>query len=185
MPYKGNYKVKKPKETSKLEKEKANDFTSKPSKFYYETTRTKGGLNLRARKQSTSKEMHNKEYPFYDSNISGLFDELLKADLIMLPKPKRPGKANRSIDRNHCKYHRVLGHSIEKYFTFKEKVIDLARQRAILLEEDKVSNNHVALTIVRPTDSKVLEEFQDSKIEPGKPYVGYPSNSDKNNFGEA
>ncbi|KAK4404379.1 hypothetical protein Sango_0806500 [Sesamum angolense] len=41
----------------------------------------------------TLKEMQTKQYPFLDSNVSGIFDDLLNANLIELPKMKRPEEA--------------------------------------------------------------------------------------------
>ncbi|GAA0166579.1 hypothetical protein LIER_21703 [Lithospermum erythrorhizon] len=37
--------------------------------------------------------------------------------------------------------------------------MDLARQGAILLEEDKVSPNHTTLIVIRPTEVKVPNDF--------------------------
>ena len=50
---------------------------------------------------------------------------------------KRPDEAGRTNDPNYCKYHRLMGHSIEKFFIFKEKIMDLAREGNILLEDEK------------------------------------------------
>ncbi|KAL0387960.1 UNVERIFIED_CONTAM: hypothetical protein Sradi_2677800 [Sesamum radiatum] len=38
----------------------------------------------------TLKEMQAREYPFLDSDVPGIFDDLLEANLIDLPEMKRP-----------------------------------------------------------------------------------------------
>ncbi|KAL0312899.1 UNVERIFIED_CONTAM: hypothetical protein Sradi_5689200 [Sesamum radiatum] len=41
----------------------------------------------------TLKEMQARQYPFLDSDVSGIFDDLLEANLIDLPEMKRPEEA--------------------------------------------------------------------------------------------
>ncbi|GAA0166111.1 hypothetical protein LIER_21342 [Lithospermum erythrorhizon] len=119
--------------------------------------------------------MQAKEFPLFDSNIPLMFDKLTKAKLIRLPVPKRPEEANKTTKPDYCKYHRVLGHPIEKFFVFKEKVIDLARQGVIILEEDKVSANQVTTTlvIVKPAKVNILKDFlkniEDVRYRHGRP----------------
>ncbi|GAA0144320.1 hypothetical protein LIER_04802 [Lithospermum erythrorhizon] len=102
----------------------------------------------------------------------------VKAKLIKLPEPKCPEEANRSTEKDYCKYHIVLGHPIEKCFIFKEKVMDLARKGAILLEEDKVSANHTTLIAIRPTQVKIPDDFWVRKLESRKAWADYSSDSD-------
>ncbi|KAL0447774.1 UNVERIFIED_CONTAM: hypothetical protein Slati_1905300 [Sesamum latifolium] len=78
----------------------------------------------------------NKQYPFLDSDVSGIFDDLLNANLIELPEMKRPEEAGKTDDPKYCKYHRLVGHPIHDCFIFKDKVMQLARQGKISLEED-------------------------------------------------
>ncbi|GAA0169277.1 hypothetical protein LIER_23800 [Lithospermum erythrorhizon] len=106
-----------------------------------------------------------------------MYKELLKDKLIELRGPKRPEEMNRSTEPEYCKYHRVLGHPLEKCFAFKEKVINVTRQGSILLEEDKVAANHVTTTIIKPAEVKVLDDFWESKLEPGILWGDYPSDS--------
>ncbi|KAL0440650.1 UNVERIFIED_CONTAM: hypothetical protein Sradi_0003900 [Sesamum radiatum] len=77
----------------------------------------------------TLKEMQTKQYPFLDSDVSGIFDDLLNANLIELPE-----EAGKTDDPKYCKYHRLVGHPIHDCFIFKDKVMQLARQRKISLE---------------------------------------------------
>ncbi|KAK4391468.1 hypothetical protein Sango_1924600 [Sesamum angolense] len=72
--------------------------------------------------------MQAREYPFLDSDVSGIFDDLLEANLIDLSEMKRPEEAERKDDLKYCKYHRLVGHAIQDCFVFKDKVMQLARQ---------------------------------------------------------
>ncbi|KAL0288519.1 UNVERIFIED_CONTAM: hypothetical protein Sangu_2654100 [Sesamum angustifolium] len=61
--------------------------------------------------------MQAREYPFLDSNVSGIFDDLLEANLIDFPEIKRP----------------------------EDKVVQLARQGKISLEEDSAATNAITI----------------------------------------
>ncbi|KAL0293164.1 UNVERIFIED_CONTAM: hypothetical protein Sradi_6953900 [Sesamum radiatum] len=93
----------------------------------------------------TLKEMQARQYPFLDSDVSGIFDDLLEANLIDLPEMKRPEEAERKDDPKYCKYHRLVGHAIQDCFVFKDKVMQLARQGKISLEEDSAETNVVTI----------------------------------------
>ncbi|KAL0354309.1 UNVERIFIED_CONTAM: hypothetical protein Sangu_1012200, partial [Sesamum angustifolium] len=80
------------------------------------------------RRKLTLKEMQAREYPFLDSDVLGIFDDLLEANIIDLPEMKRPEEAERKDDPKYCKYHRLVGHAIQDCFVFKDKVMQLARQ---------------------------------------------------------
>ncbi|KAK4404340.1 hypothetical protein Sango_0802600 [Sesamum angolense] len=54
----------------------------------------------RQQRKLTLKEMQAREYPFLDSNVSGIFDDLLEANFIDLPEMKRPEEAERKDDPN-------------------------------------------------------------------------------------
>ena len=60
------------------------------------------------------------------------------------------GKVN---DLNYCKYHRIIGHPIQKYFVFKEQIMKLAKENKIDLNFDEVvGSNHVTVACdVLPT----------------------------------
>ncbi|KAL0313207.1 UNVERIFIED_CONTAM: hypothetical protein Sradi_5720000 [Sesamum radiatum] len=98
----------------------------------------------------TLKEMQAIKYPFLDSDVSGIFDDLLEANLIDLPEMKRPKEAERKDDPKYCKYHRLVGHAIQDCFVFKDKVMQLACQSKISLEEDSEETNVVTIKNVVP-----------------------------------
>ncbi|KAL0401550.1 UNVERIFIED_CONTAM: hypothetical protein Slati_4184900 [Sesamum latifolium] len=93
----------------------------------------------------TLKEMQARQYPFLDPDVSGIFDDLLKANLIDLPEMKWPEEAERKDDPKYCKYHRLVGHAIQDCFVFKDKVMQLARQGKISLEEDSATANVIMI----------------------------------------
>ncbi|KAL0358237.1 UNVERIFIED_CONTAM: hypothetical protein Scaly_1509400 [Sesamum calycinum] len=93
----------------------------------------------------TLKEMQAREYPFLDSDVPGIFDDLLEANLIDLPEMKRPEEAERMDDPKYCKYHRLVGHAIQDCFVFKDKVMQLARQGKISVEEDSATTNVITI----------------------------------------
>ncbi|KAG8383497.1 hypothetical protein BUALT_Bualt04G0019400 [Buddleja alternifolia] len=80
--------------------------------------------------------MQEKEYPFPDSDVSHIFDELLAGKLIELPEPNRPEEAGKVNDPKYCKYHRVVSHPIEKCFVVKDKTMALARDGKIILDSE-------------------------------------------------
>ncbi|XP_070049532.1 uncharacterized protein [Nicotiana tomentosiformis] len=94
----------------------------------------------------TLKEIQEKEYSFLDSDVPAIFEELLELNLIELPEMKRPNEAGKTDDQNYYKYHRVVSHPLEKCFVFKEKVMDLDREKKIVLEDEKASANQVSIT---------------------------------------
>ncbi|KAH0746046.1 hypothetical protein KY285_007703 [Solanum tuberosum] len=65
--------------------------------------------------------------------------------LFELPEMKQPDEVGRSDDRKYCKYHRLVGHPIEKCFVFKDKIMDLAHKGKIELEDEKLNSNQVSV----------------------------------------
>ncbi|KAA0035943.1 ty3-gypsy retrotransposon protein [Cucumis melo var. makuwa] len=81
----------------------------------------------------TLKERQEKVYPFSDSDIADMLEQLLDKQLIQLPECKRPEQAGKVDDPNYCKYHRVISHPVEKCFMLKELILRLAREKKIEL----------------------------------------------------
>ncbi|XP_070032500.1 uncharacterized protein [Nicotiana tomentosiformis] len=103
-------------------------------------------LQDKAGRKLTMKEMQAKEYPFLDSDVPTIFEELLELKLIEFPEIKHPDEAGMTNDPNYCKYHWLIGHPIKKCFIFKEKIMDLAAEGKILLGDEKESSNQVSVT---------------------------------------
>ncbi|KAH0781663.1 hypothetical protein KY290_001261 [Solanum tuberosum] len=62
------------------------------------------------RRSPTLNELEAKVYPFPDSDVPMIIDELLAKKVIDLPESKRPEEINKVGDPRYCKFHRVLGH---------------------------------------------------------------------------
>ncbi|KAL0345813.1 UNVERIFIED_CONTAM: hypothetical protein Sradi_4412600 [Sesamum radiatum] len=114
------------------------------------------------RRRPTFKELQEKEYPFPDSDVPYIFDELLERKLIELPESKRPDEAGRVNDPKYCKYHRVVSHPIERCFVVKEKFMALAKEGKIILDvEETVGTNVSGITVAN--NRHVLEEKKEVK----------------------
>ncbi|KAH0686458.1 hypothetical protein KY284_017011 [Solanum tuberosum] len=96
--------------------------------------------------KSTLREMQGKNYPFLDSDVSEIFDELLVLKLTDLPEMKRPDEAGKADDPNYCKYHRLVSHPLEKCFVFKDRVMRLVNEKKIVLDDEKASSNQISIT---------------------------------------
>ena len=76
-----------------------------------------------------------------DFDVSEIFDELLDLKLIDLPEMKRPDEAGKADDQNYCKYHRLESHPVEKCFVYKDRVMQLVKEKKIVLDNEKASSN--------------------------------------------
>nr|XP_027102928.1 uncharacterized protein LOC113724201 [Coffea arabica] len=128
----------------------------------------------RSVRRPTLKEMQEREYPFLESDLQGMFDDLFKEKLLELPDMKRPEEAGQVNDSNYCCYHRLIGHPLTKCYVFKDKIMELARQGKILLEEDKASANQTTIIfgsvccpieVLSTTSSALSKELEKSSIE--------------------
>ncbi|KAH0707412.1 hypothetical protein KY290_011967 [Solanum tuberosum] len=117
--------------------------------------------------KTTLWEMQGKNYPFSDSDVSEIFDELLELKLIDLPEMKRPDEAEKTDDPNYCKYHRLVSHPLEKYFVFKDKVIQLVNEKKIVLDVEKASSNQIYITFgsLDPVHIYISEKHEEESFE--------------------
>jgi hypothetical protein len=94
------------------------------------------------RRRRTLKEWEEKTYPFPDSDVAGMLEDLLEKKVIELPECKRPEEMHRVNDPKYCKYHRLVSHPVEKCFVLKDLIMNLAKQGRIQLDvEDEVEVN--------------------------------------------
>ncbi|KAH7846488.1 hypothetical protein Vadar_014552 [Vaccinium darrowii] len=120
---------------------------------------------MKERKRLTLKEMQEKVYPFPDSEVPSMFDQLLDLKLIELPEMKRPEEANKVNDPNYCKFHRLVSHPTSRCFVLKEKIVELASQGKIVLEEEIVATNQTVATL--QDEIQQLEKLQTVRIHFG------------------
>ncbi|XP_038717270.1 uncharacterized protein LOC120010560 [Tripterygium wilfordii] len=106
--------------------------STQKSKSKFESKTRKDQTQVKER--PTLKQMQEKEYPFADSEVSGILDQLLEQKLIELPTSKRPEEIGQTDNPKYCKYHRIIGHPIEKCFVFKDIIMRLNRENKIDLD---------------------------------------------------
>ena len=97
------------------------------------------------KQRPTLKEMQEKVYPFSDSNVANMLEQLLENQLIQLPKCKQPEQAGKVDDPNYCKYHLVITHPVEKCFMLKELILKLAHEKLDINEVAQM--NHLAVKL--------------------------------------
>ena len=96
----------------------------------------------------TSKERQKKVYPFPDSDIANMLEQLLKQQLIKLSECKRSKQGGKVDDPKYYKYHQIISHPVEKCFVLKELILKLAREKKIKLDINEVAQtNSVAVEI--------------------------------------
>ena len=79
-------------------------------------------------------ERKNKLYSFRRDKVAKLFRDALK-DNLPLPECKRPEDASKSDQPNYCPYHRILGHTIEDCYVFKDYIERRYKKGEIILPE--------------------------------------------------
>ena len=85
------------------------------------------------------KELQERKYPFHNSDLSGMLDDLLENKIIELPEPKRPEEVRRINNPKYCRYPRVISHPLEKCITLKERIMQLAKDWRIILDLNKIA----------------------------------------------
>ncbi|KAL0439247.1 UNVERIFIED_CONTAM: hypothetical protein Slati_2407700 [Sesamum latifolium] len=96
----------------------------------------------------TLKEMQARQYPLLDSDVPGIFDDLLEANLIDLPEMKRPEEAERKDDPKYCKI------SLEE---------DSATANVIMIKSGYLDSNKNSCNVVHGDDIEdELLENEDS-----------------------
>ncbi|MQL92254.1 hypothetical protein Taro_024877 [Colocasia esculenta] len=74
-------------------------------------------------------------YSFTREHTKELLDICLQENLITLPEPKRPEEATMVDKPNYCAYHRMLGHTLETCYLFKNRAEKLIQARVIDMAE--------------------------------------------------
>ncbi|KAL2472530.1 Uncharacterized protein Adt_40666 [Abeliophyllum distichum] len=88
----------------------------------------------------TLKELEEKEYPFSDSEVSGILDQLFEQKVIELPPPKRPEEAGQVVHPKYCRFHQIISHLVERCFVLKDLIVRLDKENKIKLETDEHPN---------------------------------------------
>lgn len=72
-----------------------------------------------SQEKNTLAELKNKTYSFGRDKVAKAFNMMVQSGL-SLPACKRPMEAGMTNDHNYCPYHRILGHTIEDCWVFKD-----------------------------------------------------------------
>ncbi|KAL9666826.1 hypothetical protein QQ045_001169 [Rhodiola kirilowii] len=132
------------------------------------------------RTKHTLKELQAKKYPFPDSDLSGMLDDLLEKGIINLPEAKRPDEVNRTNDPKYCRYHRLVSHSIKNCVTLTELIMRLVREGRIDLDTDEtIEANHASVTtscdsLCEPQEW-YMQQIRFGTLEPTKVWIPKPS----------
>ncbi|KAH0776169.1 hypothetical protein KY290_007580 [Solanum tuberosum] len=118
--------------------------------------------------QYTLKELPTKVYPFLDSHIPAILDELLTKKVIALLDSKRPKEFNKIDDPMYCKFHRIICHHTTKCFILKKKIMTSVREGNIIIDDGETAEtNHSSVKLDHKKDSisEALPPMASPKIE--------------------
>ncbi|XP_070679331.1 uncharacterized protein [Malus domestica] len=111
--------------------------------------------------KSTLMELTHKAYPFPNSDMDTMLDDLLKKKVIELPECKRPEEMNHVNNPRYCKYHRIVSHPVGKCFVIKELIMKLAQQGQIELDLEDTAVTHTTTITFRSFDLVPLQATLD------------------------
>ena len=111
--------------------------------------------------RNTLRELEQKTYPFPDSDMAAMLDDLLEKEVIELPEYKRPEEMHRVNDPKYCKYHRIVGHPVGKCFILKELIMRLAQQGRIELDLEDTAATHTTTIVFGSFDPVPLQRTRD------------------------
>ncbi|KAM2167828.1 hypothetical protein ACFX1Q_037336 [Malus domestica] len=98
-------------------------------------------------RRRTLKELEEKTYPFPDSDVVAMLEDLLEKKVIDLPECRRPEEMNCTDSPRYCKFHRFISHPTEKCFVLKDLIMKLAQKGIIELDlDDVVKSNYTIIT---------------------------------------
>jgi len=92
-------------------KEAMSTFISKPIPITEKSTlghKKKPSFKDVIKKGPTLKELQERKYPFLNSDLSGILDDLLKKGVIKLPEPKHSEEVARTTSPKYYQYHRIV-----------------------------------------------------------------------------
>ncbi|KAM1303983.1 hypothetical protein FF1_021596 [Malus domestica] len=105
------------------------------------------GFRDQEMRRHTLKELEEKTYPFPDSDVVAMLEDLLEKKVIGLPECRRPEEMNRTDSPRYCKFHRFISHPTEKCFVLKDLIMKLAQKGIIELDlDDVVKSNYTTFT---------------------------------------
>ncbi|KAM2634942.1 hypothetical protein EV1_025357 [Malus domestica] len=113
------------------------------------------------RYKNTLRELEQKVYPFSDSDMDAILDDLLEKKVIELAECKRPEEMNRINDPKYCKYHHIVVHHVGKCFIVKKLIMKLAQQGRIELDLEDAAATYTTTVVFGSFDPVPLQEMPD------------------------
>ncbi|TQD80485.1 hypothetical protein C1H46_033948 [Malus baccata] len=112
-------------------------------------------------RRRTLKELEEKTYPFPDSDVVTMLDDLLDKKVISLPECRRPEEMNRTDSPRYCKFHRFISHPTKKCFVLKDLFLKLAQQGKIELDLEDTVAAHITTIVFESLDLVHLRSMHD------------------------
>ncbi|KAM1743803.1 hypothetical protein ACFX12_013665 [Malus domestica] len=112
-------------------------------------------------RRRTLKELEEKTYPFPDSDVVAMLDDLLDKKVIGLPECRWPEEINRTDSPRYCKFHRFISHPTEKFFVLKDLILKLAQQGKIELDLEDTIAVHTTTIVFGSLDHVPLRGMHD------------------------
>ncbi|KAM1544021.1 hypothetical protein ACFX1Z_013626 [Malus domestica] len=112
-------------------------------------------------RRRTLKELEEKTYPFPDSDVVAMLDDLLDKKVIGLPECRRPEEINRTDSPRYCKFHRFISHLTEKCLVLKDLILKLAQQGKIELDLEDTVAAHTTTIVFGSLDHVPLRGMHD------------------------
>ncbi|KAM2937402.1 hypothetical protein FF1_037305 [Malus domestica] len=112
-------------------------------------------------RRRTLKELEEKTYPFPNSDVVAMLEDLLEKKVIGLPECKRPEEMNRTDSPRYCKFHRFISHPTEKCFVLKDLILKLAQQGEIELDLEDTVVAHTTTIVFESLDHVHLRSMHD------------------------
>jgi len=104
--------------------------------------------------QNSLEERMNKKYSFKKEAVAKLFSDSIRQGLLILPPIRKPEEAAKTDHPKYCMYHRMVNHTLEDCFVFKDWV-ERQYQEGKLSLSDKVlqdpKKEHTNLVTVSPS----------------------------------
>jgi len=71
---------------------------------------------------------------YFESDTPEILHKLVEEGLIELLESKHPEEVGRTNNPKHCKYHRIISHSIEKCNASRGQVLQLTKERKLIFD---------------------------------------------------
>ncbi|KAH7688681.1 Retrotransposon gag domain-containing protein [Dioscorea alata] len=126
--------------------------TTAPANYNKSTPPSLGSGSEPPKPISSLQERMSKKYSFRRDKVIKIFKDALKVGL-QLPESKRPEEADKKDHPNFCPYRRILGHSIENCYVFKDWIErqyqegKITLSKNVLLDQPAEHTNYVSVAL--------------------------------------